>query len=62
MDSKDKINQLNSEYSNEFQKLYTETQTTLIIQLKCGNFLSQQCRRPGKISVIVNASHYNSKF
>lgn len=44
----------------EFQKLYIDKETTLIVSLKCGSILTSRCQKPGKSIATVQASHYEN--
>lgn len=52
------MEELNQDYLEKFQKLYSEITTNLQIFLKCGNFLTSRCPKRSYIKVSIEASDY----
>lgn len=53
VNSIESVENLNKNYLELFQKLYTETQKTIIVTLKCGNFMTSKCVRPLVLEITV---------
>ncbi|MFH4976800.1 hypothetical protein AB6A40_003509 [Gnathostoma spinigerum] len=60
--ARDKVEDLNTTYINEFAGLYADALTELSILLKCGNIFGYQCEKPVSVNVSVTASQYQTNI